>query len=199
MKSYLLSLILSTLAMVATATDKIHVRAARQLEQGSPVFDVEGVWDLYLEMPSYDKVFGGEDFVVILGKKLSKKVTNDRLLFPEDLKITAKVLEQVEVTSTERRKLQRDLGYTWTPNKKLRMKIMGKCGDGCSADNGDRRKLMSEVDAQRAGRRLLKRYWMALGRSVDMVTDIRGMRLVATLPELGISLDIFYSPYAGQG
>ena len=196
MNCYWLCLILSTLAILTTAAnDKSHLRGARQLEEEvPPVVDVEGIWDLYLEMPSYDKVFGGEDFVVTLGKKLSKKVSNDKWLFPANLTVAAKVLEQLEVTPTERRNLQ----YQWVPNKKLTLKAFSRCST-CWADNKDGRRLMREDEIQRAGRKFLKRYWTSLGRSVGMVTDIRGMRLVATLPEFGISLDIFYSPYDGQG
>jgi len=193
----LLTLILSTLAL-ANAVEKSYLRTGgeRNLQVAAVPATIEASWDLYVDMPDYDHIFGGEDFVVGVGRKLEKKVTADASIFPAAFEITAKVEEQVEVTASQRRELQqRDLvSYVWVPNKKISLKITGRCGTGCTADNGDRRKLMTEQELEAAGTKFLKQFYNALGRSIDMVNDIRAMRLVANVPEYGIHVDVFYAP-----
>jgi hypothetical protein len=142
-------------------------------------------------MPDYEHIFGGEDFVVAIGKKLSKKVSEDESIFPASFQITAKMEEQVEVTASQRRQLQTT--YIWIPNKKFVFKVDGKCGIGCTADNSDRRKLMTKEQMEVAGKKFLKKFYIAIGRSNEMVNDIKALRLVAKVPEYDIDVDIFYS------
>lgn len=203
----------TTLAL-ASASDETFLRVGRQVQDVltiaaetpstdapvplpvnatvAPVVQVvDAEWHLYFDIPEFQNVAGGEDFVVAVARKLANKVTNDQSLFAGISMVEAKVEKQVILQPgySERRNL-----FIW--NKFNIKAIIGTklmCGIFCRKDDDDQRKL-NERELIEAGEKFMKKYYISLGRKLGMVIDIQAVELVAVVPEFNLNVDIFYSP-----
>ena len=195
-RSQFLTFVMTTLA-VASANDESFLRVGRQVQDvmtivpETPIVrEVEAEWHLYFDIPEFQNVAGGEDFVVAVARKLANKVTNDENLFAGIDMVEAKVERQVVLQpGTQGRNL-----LLW---KRFNIKaIIGTkmiCGPFCPRDDDDERKLQ-ERELLQAGEKFLKQYYRSLGRKLNMLADIQAVELVAVVPEFNLNLDIFYSP-----